>query len=323
MSRAVDLDTAVGPVHLVNRAKAQTAANDSDKDDDTAPVISLGAIKTGLAGMQRQEAAVHLDTGIKAGRMSVDFELLKDNMGDEGTLFGFGPMHIGTAAHMRPNGCALLRAFNGQGSMNGRQMSGPTPNQVHPGTRFRMLLDLFDGTVPGIMAVQKVGPATGEHPGGAPRSASSGGASGGESAADEAKIVLKRVPPGEYFPCVFAYAPDRVVRVVSVRVNDAHHRRLDSVGKSGIAGQYTDRAAGSIVVSADMVPPQPPTASDTRAPPQQICPAEGHGDDEMDEKLGASLPDHEVLSLGCRPLQAVWRRFMATVAPQDIGETAP
>jgi len=91
-----------------------------------------------------------------------------------------------------------------------------------------------------------------------------------------------------------------------------------------MASEYNQANAGSIVVTGDMVPPQPPTASDTRANPVVLRPTERSScGDTLAGQLGVCLAEHEVLSLGRRPLQALWSDFMTTVAPNDIGETRP
>ena len=160
ISRGVDMDSVKGHAQIMNKRKIAEAGDVTAEDSASAPVVSLGGALR--PDVMLVATALHLSPSISFGCMCVDFELLEDAPGDESTLFGFSRAIIGSPSYNEANGAALLRAFNGQVWMNGKLKGNCRDNFLRAGTRFRMLLDLFDGASPGVMAVQKLGPASGK-----------------------------------------------------------------------------------------------------------------------------------------------------------------
>jgi len=158
-SRAVDEHSFVGECHVVNNAKYGGSPHVSSADDDTAPVVSLGKQVASLVGSRIEPGAMHLKTSISSGRMCVEVELVRDMPNDQGSLVGFSKVTIPTASYSQSNHAVLVRSFNGEVLVDGTpqlgQVQALTRHRVlRPGSRMRLYLDLFDGTCPGIMAVQ-------------------------------------------------------------------------------------------------------------------------------------------------------------------------
>lgn len=154
----------------------------------------------GDSGVQCEgKAGAILHQGITRGVLQWSITTSGHARGTEHSLLGIAPGQLGSGDFADAGRCAaiLIRSFDGRLWLDGREGSPESDRDPflvnHPGDIVKFELDLNNGTLPGILAMET---------------------------RDGAAIVRGDIPPGVWHPCFFAFGGGASCRVTQLKFFD-------------------------------------------------------------------------------------------------------